>query len=337
MSSFVRLTLLVPGRCASLREWNKALRGLALEGDQLVGAGPRVEVEWAPNDGQFGEAFSFGTVPPRGVRQLARAPGALVLSSHVDLLEGRIELVAMVEKLRDAGALAVRVEQSKLGWLVDEWLEHFRADDARSWHHGAVMFLTEKGALQSIGMQAFSRPDVRLPLDDDREALQRVGSALNIYQLEEDPALLSGHTFRLDEATARRRVERWPDLGYPAEHPCHNPYGVWRLGPSGSTAREHTGSFSFMPALRALLEAASKGRRLTKAEVLAIRDRASVMAVEPRMLAKLERERGYADLDPELVWEQWSALHPERQVRSARAGVMAAPRPAGRWASRRRG
>ncbi|MCU0697673.1 MAG: DUF4261 domain-containing protein [Myxococcaceae bacterium] len=308
--SLVRVILFVPGSPPSLSGWKLALRGLSIDGERLEGVGPRVDLEWVANDGHFGEAFSFGTVPAREVKRIDQAPGALVLSCHVDLLEGRAALVAMVERLRDAGALAVRLEQSKLGWLVDDWLAHFQADDAWSWHRGAVTFLRGDDALQSIGMHAFSRPDVWLPLDEPNEALQQLGSTLNVYQLEEDPTLLSGHTFRPDEATPRRRLERWPALEYPEGHPCHNPYGVWRFGQKGSTAREHTGAFNFMPALRAVLEAAAKQGPLDEARVLALRDAASVVAVEPRMLLTLERQRGYADLDPELVWEQWSALHP---------------------------
>jgi hypothetical protein len=30
--------------------------------------------------------------------------------------------------------------------------------------------------------------------------------------------------------------------------------------------------------------------------------------MEPRDAQKLERERGYSDLDPELAWEQWSLV-----------------------------
>lgn len=320
--SFPRVTLFVPGEAEHLEAWNARLDGLTIgSGGRLVRTGnaedlPRVDVEWVENDGAFGQAFSFGTVAPGDVTRIERTPGALVLSAHVDLLEGRSSLVELVSALRDAGAVAVRLEQSKLGWTIERWLELFRADDAWAWHRGAVTFLSSGDALQSCGMHAFSRPDVRLPLEGPAPGLQHFGEVLNVYQLAEDPALLSGHTFAPDAETPRRRLERWPDLEYPEGHPCHNPYGVWRLGPPGSKARARTASVSFMPTLRSLLEAArTDGAPLTKTRVEHLRDHAVVMAIAPKDLAALERSRGYADLDPELIWEQWAALERARQAR----------------------
>lgn len=312
--SLVRLTLFVPGRCASLRAWGRDLRGLSLEDSRLLGVGHRVDVEWVPNDGSFGQAFSFGTVSSKEIAEIDVAPGALVLSCHTDLRRGRAELVSMVERLAEAGALAVRVEESKLGWSVKEWLRLFSAAAARSWHHGAVVFLQDDEAVQSVGMHAFSLPDVWLPRDDDRAALQQFGSSLNVYQLAEDPKLLSGHTFQPDAATKRRCLVRWPSLVYPEDHACNNPYGVWRLGPPDSTASSRPCVAFFVPALRVLLEAAAKKGALSEADVLALRDRAVVMESSPDALTELERTRGYADLDPELVWEQWSALTRARRA-----------------------
>jgi hypothetical protein len=52
-------------------------------------------------------------------------PGALVLHWPVDLRDGRKEIVQYVQSLRDAGAIAVRLEQSRLGWDVSRWLKLF--------------------------------------------------------------------------------------------------------------------------------------------------------------------------------------------------------------------
>lgn len=39
-----------------------------------------------------------------------------------------------------------------------------------------------------------------------------------------------------------------------------------------------------------------------------MRDKAACMAMDHADARKLEWSRGYADLEPELAWEQWSAL-----------------------------
>ena len=272
--------------------------------------------EWIANDGAFGEAFSFGTVERDVIAALEAAPGALVLHWREDLRAGRAAIVAVVERLRDAGAIAVRLEQSKLGWDVASWLEQFGTDDPTAWHRGAIAFLGSEASFQSCGMHAFSLPDVRIELGGgDPSELQELATLLDLYQLVEDPVIRSGQTFAPDRDTPRRVVERWPDTGYPPDHACHNPFGVWRLGPPGGTARP-LGELVpvFTPTLHALLEAleAQAGAPLTRDQVLAVRDRGVCIAMQPRDAQQLERTRGYADLDPELAWEQWRALAKSR-------------------------
>ena len=49
----------------------------------------------------------------------------------------------------------------------------------------------------------------------------------------------------------------------------------------------------------------AKGRPLTEAEVLQIRDACPAMAVPPDVARAMDEERGYKDIDPEDCWEQW--------------------------------
>lgn len=314
-----RVTLLVPGTPRSARAWGAALRphGLRLaDGALRSDEGEVVPAEWIENDGRFGEAFSFGTVDAKGVAAIDAVPGALVVSAQVDLREGRTRLVALVERLRAAGAIAVRLEQSKAGWEVDRWLELFGGDDPWGWHRGAVVYLSGDGALQSCGMHAFSLPDVRVEVKRraDAAALQELASVLNVYQLAEEPDLRSGQTFAPDADSPRRVVERWPDREYPEDHACHNPYGVWRLGSPGGKARSTPRLVPvFVPALRVVLGALEqqKGRPLTRAEVEEARDAAPCITMEPADARRMERSRGHADLDPELAWEQWKLVREE--------------------------
>ncbi|MDX2088604.1 MAG: hypothetical protein SFX73_12185 [Kofleriaceae bacterium] len=308
--TITRVTMFVPGTPISEAAWNTALQdsGLRIEDGRLEGttlpAAP--EAMFVPQDGEFAKAFSFGTVSADVLAELEAAPGALVILWPIDLDQGRSHLVTAVECLRDAGAIAVRLEQSKLGWDVHRWIELFASDDPSQWHRGAVAFLGGKGTVQSCGMHLFSRPDVQIEAGE-----QAFAQILNIYQLAEDPVLRSGHTFAPDAETPRRVMERWPDVGYPADHPCHNPYGVWRLGAAGGTARS-VGKLEpvFMPTLHALLAAAEEkaARPLTERDVLALRDAGTCITMEPRDAQTLERTRGYADLNPELIWEQWQLV-----------------------------
>jgi hypothetical protein len=317
--SITRVTLFVPGTPNSANAWSSALsrhglhldRGI-LRGDQFETA---AEVEWIENDGEFGSAFSFGTVSPEVIEALDNAPGALVLHWPVDLRDGRREILIAVERLRDVGALAVRLEQSKVGWEVSHWLELFSDDDPWGWHRAAVAFLRNEDVLQSCGMHAFSLPDACATVDDDVQTLQAFASVLNVYQLAEDPLLLSGQTFSPDRETPRRVVERWPDTEYPPEHACHNPFGVWRLGPPGGTAHQTSELVPvFMPALRVLLATMEDkaAKPLAREQVESIRDQGACIMMKQGDAQKLERSQGYADLNPELAWEQWKLVREHR-------------------------
>ncbi|MEU7867395.1 hypothetical protein [Dactylosporangium sp. NPDC049140] len=128
--------------------------------------------------------------------------------------------------------------------------------------------------------------------------------------------LVGGDTFSPDLDTPRRRLERWPDDGYPQGHACHNPFGIWRLGTEGGQADPRSELRPvFIPALVALLTAAedNAGRHLRQDEVERLTNEGSCMTMSHADAQKLERSRGYADLEPELAWMQWQVIRESRR------------------------
>jgi hypothetical protein len=90
---------------------------------------------------------------------------------------------------------------------------------------------------------------------------------------------------------------------------------VWRLSPPGSKSRpQNKLDYVFMPALRVILAAMEKesGAPLDRKQVEGVRDNAACMTMEHAVAQKLERDRGYADIDPELAFEQWQLLRAAR-------------------------
>ena len=67
-----------------------------------------------------------------------------------------------------------------------------------------------------------------------------------------------------------------------------------------------------MPALVAVLmnRERAKGKPLTEAEVLAIRDSAECVMTPRDVAAQIASKRGYDDIDPEQAWETWNAIRP---------------------------
>jgi hypothetical protein len=69
----------------------------------------------------------------------------------------------------------------------------------------------------------------------------------------------------------------------------------------------------FIPSLVAVLTAAEnkKGYPLEEHEVVSIHDNAICMAVKISDAFKAEEARGYPDIVPEKVWEEWKSLRPK--------------------------
>ena len=290
------ITLFVPGPWTSAEPCLAALDG---NGDWSV--------EWIANDGRFAEAFAFGAFPKNELRKLEECPGAVVVEGRLTLPRDAAALETAGAALASAGGLGIRVEQSKGAWAFEPWLELIREGTGRALFRALVVGLTEDGAASVCGMHLFARPDAHIEMQDVDEAHRLLG-ALCVYQLDEDPLLRSGHTFRPDEQTPRVMLERWPDARYPEGHPCHNPFGVWELGPPAKKPRQH-GELAIVPvpSLVALLLAAERkaGRPLKRTEVESMRDQAACITMSHEMARSLEVSRGYADIDLELAWEQW--------------------------------
>jgi hypothetical protein len=162
----------------------------------------------------------------------------------------------------------------------------------------------------TCGMHHFDLPDAQIRTQDPSEAMAWL-DAFCVYQLVEQPTLLSGHTFHPTSDAPRRTLERWPDHRHQPNDGRYNPFGLWRFLEPGARGMEATRTVPvIIPALVATLLSAerSAGRPLTRAEVEGIVSKSAAIAMEPRDVAALERSRGYADIEPQLAWEQWQIV-----------------------------
>lgn len=308
--------ILVPGPWHDAEEVRRALetRGIASEVAKetpIEQGSIRVDVI---EDSELSAAFRFarlGPLDPRTLAGIAATTRAALIECGFQLDDAPGALAQLGRALRDAGGIAVRMEASGGASDWEPWLEHLESGDPARLYEAAVLLVRDSdGLLFTCGMHQFNLPDAQILTADPAEAVIWI-NAFSIYQLEEQPALLSGHTFRPNAELPRRTIERWPDHRHQTRDGRNNPFGLWRfleIGAPGIDARKPV--LVIIPALVVLLVSAERSakRPLSPPEVEAIVEKASAIAMDAADAAVLERKRGYADIEPQRAWEQWQIV-----------------------------
>jgi len=271
----------------------------------------RVEVV---SDANLAAGFSWGRQGPV-TESLVQAVGscnhaAVLECSHL-LNAAPARVAAIGRALRDAGGVAIRMEASGLASDWASWLARMDSGTPYDVFASAVALSQDSdGTLFTCGMHQFDLPDAEIAASSPPEGVEWL-ETFCVYQVEEDPELASGHTFRPRAEAERRSFERWPDHRHHPDDGRHNPFGLWRFLSPGDPGLEAGGLVpTIIPSLVAVLSAAEgkKGRPLSRDELQTLVSNCPAIAMNPRDARALERSRGYADIEPERAWEQWQII-----------------------------
>jgi len=308
--------LLVPGPFRDAGEVIAALGRGGIEARPSVGAALgqgeiRVEVVV---DARLADGFSWGPrgpLPPEIASRVGRHDRAALVEYGARLDEEPQRVAAVGRALRDAGGVAVRVEASGAASTWEPWIEQMASGLPFDLYASSVVLVGgEDGTFFTCGMHVFDLPDAQITMGDARDATAWLDTFC-VYQIAEQPGLATGHTFQPDANATRRAFDRWPDHRHHPRDGRHNPFGLWRFrqpgapGPAGNDLVP-----TIMPSLVAMLQTKerSKGAPLTQREVAEIVAKSPAMMMKARDVLALERSRGYADIEPELAWEQWQIV-----------------------------
>jgi hypothetical protein len=308
------LTLLIAGPFSSAADLARALRDQGLERSVQLGDAPLARAEIGlrvVEDASLPRAFQQGEDwTPALVEQIARVERAAVVDVALPLLEEHAAVVEVVRALRAAGGLALRMEGSGRAWDLDAWFECVGSGDLSGLHAACVVFVQDQGTIFTCGMHQLGLPDAEIAMADRGLAASWL-ETFQLFQLMEKPLLATGHTFRPDAGSQRRILERWPDPRHRAGDGRHNPFGLFRFLPEDAPPRRVLDPVPvIIPPLVAMLMAAErqKGTPLERNEVEAIAAQSPALMMELAHALELEKSRGYADIDPELAYEQWSIV-----------------------------
>ena len=304
-------TLIVPGPWESAADLVAVLQGAELaatEPSDAPFAADAIEVSVVPMSPSARARVAEGLRLPTGDsvhEELAHAPAFAVVELGWGLEEHLARSLALGRALVAAGGVAASFVFSGTSATWAQW------DEAFSRHAVAVMrlavaFVVDEGEAFSAGMHHFDLPDAQV-LGLASEVASRWIFGLCAHQLVEGHALVSGQGFALSADEGRRVLERWPDALHHRSDERSNPFGVWRLVEHSEVVPPGEDLAVAVPALLAMLAAAEQraGAPLTRGQVEAIAARTPRVMTPVAEARTMERSRGYADLLPELAWEQW--------------------------------
>jgi hypothetical protein len=308
--------MLVPGPFRGAGDVVSALGRRGIEARPREGGAPgageiRVDVV---EDSKLADGFSWGRrgrLPAEIVRRVGDHDRAALIEYGARLDENPKRVAALGRALQDAGGVAVRMEASGAASPWDMWIQQLESGEPHDVYASAVLLVGDRSvSFFTCGMHHFDLPDAEVTMSDAHEASAWLDSFC-IYQLAEQPGLASGHTFRPDADAVRRAFDRWPDHRHHPDDGRHNPFGLWRFrqpGAAGPTGGDLVPAI--IPSLVSLLLAGerSKGSPLTEREVEHLVAKSTATMLQARDVLALERARGYADIEPELAWEQWQIV-----------------------------
>ncbi|MGE0792388.1 MAG: hypothetical protein AB7S26_42330 [Sandaracinaceae bacterium] len=263
-------------------------------------------------DDQLVEGFRRGRrgfLPEDVVAAVAACPTAALLEIARRFDEVPHDTARLARVLREAGGVAVRMESSGAASEWEPWIADLELAEPMALCRCALLYVAGPGRVSTVGMHCFDLPDAEILIGDVQEDVACL-EMFQAFQLHDGPVLASGHTFRPSEDVERRVLERWPDGLHASRDGRYNPFGVWRMlppGATGLTAGELVATI--IPPLVTTLFAVERAKGpLTQADVEALVRDAPAMMLPVDHARKLERARGYADIEPELAWPQWQMV-----------------------------
>jgi hypothetical protein len=154
----------------------------------------------------------------------------LYVSADGGSSEAAWRVMRAVRGLILAGGLGAKVESAGLAIRPEVWLEWADSDFLPNLYHAFVVRVGDDSGWFSCGMHNLGYRDVIL--DTNSATPQEAGELIHgfqMYELLEQPKLVSGQTFSLSAEAPAYRFTAEKCETYPPDDPFHNPYGMWRM------------------------------------------------------------------------------------------------------------
>lgn len=224
----------IPGPWEKRRDLMEALGKTS--GDRYAMAGLNIldsaendflPIEWEAHDPRMRDAFNACRGYDETLKAIGDHRSVLYARLPMNLPEQRQRLLKFTKVLRDAGGIAIKLENCGLSHPWERWFEWLSAPFENNHYRAVVVVVGGSNRWYSCGMHHFGLPDAMV--NDGRPDAQETLEVFNKYLLLESPKLKTGHTFGKDAEAVRRRLRWAEDEQFPVDDLFHNPHGVWNL------------------------------------------------------------------------------------------------------------
>ena len=185
----------------------------------------------SPPDDEIAEIFAdTGRLSDEEVEAIRRHACKVHLTAPGGSVEAARAIMDVATALLHAGGTGVMVDSSTNAHSRKDWLDLASDPQPGGLYWAYVAAIGAPDEIFSIGMHCLGMRDAELPDPPDRELGGFVIHNFLGYAYQSGIPVLDGDALG-PEGGPQLRVRHHPCTRFPAGTPCHNPYGIWRLGP----------------------------------------------------------------------------------------------------------
>ncbi|WP_431287884.1 DUF4261 domain-containing protein [Roseateles chitinivorans] len=193
-----------------------------------------VIADFTSADPKMSEAFEIagqGRIAAALLSDIEKHQSVVYLHFQGDVRAERDRLIKFTRLLQQFGGYGIKVESAGVAHAWDRWFSLLEGS-LFDLYCASVVLIGGEEHYYSCGMHHFGLPDCAVPTSVDVGEAADLMNRFNYWQIDEGPALGSGHTFSLSQDEPVWRLTLESDERYEAEDPFFNPHGMWVLNPA---------------------------------------------------------------------------------------------------------
>lgn len=191
------------------------------------------EVELDGYNEQLAEAFEIagnGTFSKKELSTLNKHSLTIYLIGEGGSFHQITKIVEVAYALLKAGGLGVKVESSGVANTIEKWSRVNNTKDMVELFECFVSVVEDTDFYYSCGMHCFGLPDViAFKNQISPSYAQELIRIFCLYSLIENPNLIDGSTFSIDENSPSFILRQTPCRHFPEDDLFHNKYGIWAM------------------------------------------------------------------------------------------------------------